>query len=633
MCMRGRRRKAQRNLVIFSLSIVLALSQGLWVKTRGATSAKTSAWKAPSLVPNYHALVIGINEYKQSRDAVSWTSLRTARPDAEAMADVLEQEYGFKVTRLFDERATRRAIITALDQTTKLTENDALLVYYAGHGHYESKLDEGYWIPSDAARQVGGQVAKDGWIWNSVTTKILSASPARHILVVADSCYSGSLFRGDSNVVSPRQQLWYRRAIAKPSRYLITSSNYDEPSPDSGIEHSDFAMHLLNYLRYTDTDVFSASDLGVAVRDKISMKSGNLVRMGPLPDVRHADGEFVFLKRGAKLLEPAGTQVESPGQQQRGRSSEPTSAPLQQTLQDALIAKERGATNTAHQLVKNLAVDNDQDPMLETVKTYVHHDSSFTSLGELQNLLDELAKRDEKKSEMYEDSAVPRIIACIGPQVYAGDADSESLSMLYRICLQAELKRRSGIRVVVRETLDAFLRERQLASTSFSDEQVRQAFGKLLPAGMLLLGELFPNPDGHVVMMRLADAGSTELLGVCTVEVDASGKESVYHVCQKLADQVVGLAKDVRPLHTRVLGQRDGLLEASVGRFHAASLEMVFDVLQRVPLGADSSTTYRVRDVGDAHIVRLGESSSDLTPQWQEDSATLDPGSLWIREK
>ncbi len=75
----------------------------------------------------YHALVIGNNDYQHLRN------LTTAVGDAEAVATLLEDKYGFQVTKLTN--ATRRDITGALNRLRQtLTEKDNLLVYYAGMG-------------------------------------------------------------------------------------------------------------------------------------------------------------------------------------------------------------------------------------------------------------------------------------------------------------------------------------------------------------------------------------------------------------------------------------------------------------------------------------------------------------------
>ena len=132
----------------------------------------------------YHALVIGNNEYS------NFQSLKTAVNDASVVADVLRRDYGFEVELLLN--ANRYKIVTALNKLrAKLTHNDNLLIYYAGHGVLDEVTDSCYWLPVDAE---SGNDAN--WIANSTVTNHLAAIPAKHILLVVDSCYSGTLSRG-----------------------------------------------------------------------------------------------------------------------------------------------------------------------------------------------------------------------------------------------------------------------------------------------------------------------------------------------------------------------------------------------------------------------------------------------------
>ena len=91
----------------------------------------------------YHALVIGINDYRHL------PKLRTAVNDATAVANVLRKRYGFEVTLLLN--PTRSDVIRGLDELRgELTERDNLLIYYAGHGVLDVEADMGFWQPVDA---------------------------------------------------------------------------------------------------------------------------------------------------------------------------------------------------------------------------------------------------------------------------------------------------------------------------------------------------------------------------------------------------------------------------------------------------------------------------------------------------
>jgi hypothetical protein len=132
-----------------------------------------------------YALVIGINRYKE------FTPLRTAANDAVAVAKVLEESYGFKVVLLLDEQATDEAIRDALyDLRAKVGQNDSLLIFFAGHGVLQGGV--GYWIPVNGKRK-----SDANWLEHTAIRSRLVPDwlPAKHILIVADSCYAGALLR------------------------------------------------------------------------------------------------------------------------------------------------------------------------------------------------------------------------------------------------------------------------------------------------------------------------------------------------------------------------------------------------------------------------------------------------------
>ena len=86
----------------------------------------------------YHALVIGNNDY------TDLPRLETAVADAEAVAALLESKYGFQVRLL--RNATRADILRGLyAYRAELTEEDNLLIYYAGHGYFDRPSETGFW--------------------------------------------------------------------------------------------------------------------------------------------------------------------------------------------------------------------------------------------------------------------------------------------------------------------------------------------------------------------------------------------------------------------------------------------------------------------------------------------------------
>lgn len=200
---------------------------------------------------SYKALVIGNDDYAYMTD------LETATRDARDVAQVLEDRYGFRITLLLN--AERIPLMDALHKfTTEAEPTDNLLIYYAGHGSLTapSASSAGYWQPVDAQ-----PMNDSNWVHAAFEiTPILERSPARHILVLVDSCYSASLATqqlsttagNEGETESPLTRERVLTALQKPSRLVIASGDL-KPVPDSaGDGHSVFSGVLLDILRTND---------------------------------------------------------------------------------------------------------------------------------------------------------------------------------------------------------------------------------------------------------------------------------------------------------------------------------------------------------------------------------------------
>ncbi|GAF84190.1 unnamed protein product, partial [marine sediment metagenome] len=90
---------------------------------------------------HYYALVIGNNNYQNLPKLVS------AKNDAQEVAKTLKNLYGFSVELLID--ASRSDILLSLiNLRNNLSDQDNLIIYYAGHGWLDKEADEGYWLPT-----------------------------------------------------------------------------------------------------------------------------------------------------------------------------------------------------------------------------------------------------------------------------------------------------------------------------------------------------------------------------------------------------------------------------------------------------------------------------------------------------
>jgi len=243
----------------------------------------------------YYALVVGIDRYKPPL-----RQLRTAVNDAQAIAKILRERYGFQVTLLLDDRATRASILDILYKDRgKLRENDNLLIYFAGHGHLDKDADKTYWLPADADSE-----SNSNWISADDLNNDVRAQPARHILIISDSCFSGGLTRDPGIEARPvDQQALLRRMLASKSRTVMASGGL-EPVADSGADgHSVFANIVLRALNGIDEETFTAEHLfSVYVRSQVAGKSEQVPEYAHLRNSNDDAGDFVFSRGGIARL-------------------------------------------------------------------------------------------------------------------------------------------------------------------------------------------------------------------------------------------------------------------------------------------------------------------------------------------
>ena len=231
----------------------------------------------------YYALVIGNDDHEFLPD------LKTAQADARAVAEVLQDRYGFTVELLLN--ATRRDILQALGTLRrKLTENDNLLVYYAGHGVIDEATERGYWLPVDAEED-----SDVNWISNARLTDALKATDAWHALVVADSCYSGTLVRGIPAPVKggERGKLLERLALKK-SRTVLSSGGLEPVMDSGGGGHLVFAKAFLNVLGGND-EVLEAQRVFSALRSKVVANADQTPQYSDIHKAGHDGGDFLFV--------------------------------------------------------------------------------------------------------------------------------------------------------------------------------------------------------------------------------------------------------------------------------------------------------------------------------------------------
>lgn len=256
------------------------------------------------------ALIIGNADYPQSTNL---PQLKTAAKDAREIDHVLTERYGFKGHTRVLINATRAQMIDALYEVTKaIGAHDNLVIYYAGHGATDQTNKRSYWLPVDADSK-----NPTNWISDREVGGWISETLARHVLIVADSCYSGAMTRGSStqlvsNGTSSAERKRLLLLAKLPSRTVLTSGG-SEPVLDSGPEgHSIFAREFIDILSH-NMQVIETTSLYASLLDRVHSSA---VRIGALTGVQinqtpqiswladaghETGGEFLFVPIGPPI--------------------------------------------------------------------------------------------------------------------------------------------------------------------------------------------------------------------------------------------------------------------------------------------------------------------------------------------
>ncbi|MFK7996830.1 MAG: caspase family protein [Granulosicoccus sp.] len=280
-------------------------------QTRGVSQEQANA-NAPDLsgikFGDYHALIIGNNDFNNLQN------LKTAETDAITVEKLLREKYGFKTKLLLN--AKRYDILSALNEMREtLTNEDNLLIYYAGHG--EVANETGYWLPVDAEPDNDAN-----WIANATITKYVETMNAKHVIVIADSCYSGtlsrtSLARLSRGLTQQQKKKWYETIASSKVRTVFTSGGV-KPVLDSvgGSRHSIFSAAFIDELETSASKVVSTYKLFLKVQERVKQEAARLgleqnPQYSPMQFAGHESGEFLFLIDGKSDSAKLETETES----------------------------------------------------------------------------------------------------------------------------------------------------------------------------------------------------------------------------------------------------------------------------------------------------------------------------------
>ena len=232
----------------------------------------------------YYGLIIGVDEYA-SDDIVS---LNNPIKDASSLYRTLVSHYTFEPGNLeLLSNPTRSELIEALDRLAgKVSNVDNVLIFYAGHGIWDEKIEQGYWLPSDASNQ-----SKAQWISNGTIRDYIRAIDAKHTLLIADACFSGGILKERGASLNSKAML---EIYKLKSRKAMTSGSL-KTVPDESV----FIKYLVKGLETNEDQLLTADQLFSKFKIGVINNSPNnqVPQYGAIHLAEDEGGDFIFLKK------------------------------------------------------------------------------------------------------------------------------------------------------------------------------------------------------------------------------------------------------------------------------------------------------------------------------------------------
>ncbi len=249
-----------------------------------------AAAESQSFYAQSHAVVIGVDAYPHMR------ALSGAERDARRVAAALKVR-GFEVTSLLGPAASREGVVAALGEAlaARAASQDRVLVYFAGHGlsHTMGEAKVGYLMPFD------GRPASPVATGISMTELVrwFGHYEAKHVMFVADACYSGLALNARAAVV-PAMERYLEHVTERRARIVLVAGTADQQALEwqgAGLL-THFLLRGIEGAADSDRDGFvTSAELVHHVRQEVPRVALSEFNALQTPQTgRSGEGELVF---------------------------------------------------------------------------------------------------------------------------------------------------------------------------------------------------------------------------------------------------------------------------------------------------------------------------------------------------
>lgn len=242
-----------------------------------------------------HLLAIAIDQYQNGKI----NALSNCVSDARRVVEILKYKFGYdNVIELYDEMASETKVIQAFRDLMSghiVSQDDNLIVYYAGHGFFDPRLERGGWILHDTKVITEPERYYTNYFDFDSLLKTVGAIKNLHTFIIADSCYSGSIY-GEKT----RRIMGDKEYIK--TRWALTSGRNEPVLDGAPNSSSPFAQVLCDCLEKVHESIWVSELSSHVMRQMAAMKVPHKPRFDSLKIRDHdAAGLFCLYRRHSEF--------------------------------------------------------------------------------------------------------------------------------------------------------------------------------------------------------------------------------------------------------------------------------------------------------------------------------------------
>lgn len=226
------------------IEIVVENVNGGQVSSSRSVLVGMDALTAVSIDRQDYALLFATDQYDH------WTDLVNPIDDAQSLAKILKERYGFQVEVIENPNLDDVFIKLADYAQRKFKPQDQLMIFFAGHGYFDEAFGEGFVV---AKNSLENDKAKTTYISHNRLRGVINNISCEHIFLAMDVCFGGTF---DPVIASARgaeigetnDNEFLVRKLSQRTRKYLTSGGKEYVSDGIPGKHSPFTLKILQAL-------------------------------------------------------------------------------------------------------------------------------------------------------------------------------------------------------------------------------------------------------------------------------------------------------------------------------------------------------------------------------------------------